>query len=291
MDHIVKMIGKNLPMKAIAITGRDLAERARQLHRTLPVATAALGRTLLAASMIGAMIKQENGSVTIRINGGGPLGSILAVSDSGGNVRGYVQNGEVDIPLKASGKLDVGGAVGTDGSITVIKDLCMKEPYVGSIGLVSGEIAQDITAYYAMSEQVPTACALGVLVDTDQSVLAAGGYIIQLMPGADEELIGAVEKGVAALGAVTDALQNGCGPKELLERALSGLELELLEQIPVEYRCYCSRQRVERALISMGREEINSLIREQGKAELTCQFCDRIYRFTEKELSELLRAE
>ena len=290
MDYIVKMIAKDLPIKASAITGKSMIERARQLHRTLPVATAALGRTLLAASMTGAMMKEQEGSVTIRINGGGPLGSIIAVSDSRGNARGYVQNAGVDIPLKAPGKLDVGGAVGTEGSITVIKDLCLKEPYVGSIGLISGEIAEDMTAYFAISEQVPTACVLGVLVDTDQSVLAAGGYIIQLMPGAGEELIGVVEQGVAALGAVTSVLQEGCGPKELLERALPGIELEFLEELPVEYRCYCSRQRVERALISMGRQELESLIDEQGKAELTCQFCDKIYHFTEKELRELLES-
>lgn len=289
MDYLVKMIAKNMPVKAISITGRTITERARQIHRTLPVATAALGRTLMAASMMGTMLKEEDGSVTVRIKGGGLLGSIIAVSDSHGNVRGYVQNGAVDLPLKAPGKLDVGRAVGTDGAITVIKDLCLKEPYVGSIPLVSGEIAEDVTAYFAESEQIPTACALGVLVNTDQSVLAAGGYLIQLMPGADEELINTVESGVAALGPVTAVLQESCGPKELLQRVLPGIEMELLEQSPVEYRCYCTRERVEKALISMGREELESLIREQSKAELTCQFCDKVYRFTERELSGLLR--
>ncbi len=288
MDQIVKMLAKNMPLKAAAISGKIIAERARQIHKTLPVATAALGRTLLAASMIGSMLKEEEGSVTIRLNGGGALGSILAVSDSHGNVRGYVQNAAVDLPLKAPGKLDVGRAVGTNGSITVIKDLCLKEPYVGSLPLVSGEIAKDVTAYFAVSEQIPTACALGVLVDTDQSVLAAGGYMIQLMPGAGEEIIHTVEEGVAALGPVTAALQAGCGPEELIRRALPGIEMELLEEVPVEYRCYCTRERVEGALISLGRGELESLIREQGSAELTCQFCDKVYSFTENELSQLL---
>lgn len=290
MDYIVKMIAKQMPVKAVAITGRAVVERARQLHRTLPAATAALGRTLMAASMTGAMLKGKDGSVTIRINGGGALGSVIAVSDSHGNVRGYVQNGAVDLPCKAPGKLDVGRAVGTDGTITVMKDLGLKEPYVGSIPLVSGEIAEDMTAYFAASEQIPTACALGVLVDTDQSVLSAGGYIIQLLPGAGEDVISAVEEGVAALGPVTGALQTGCGPEEMLRRALSGMELEVLEKLPIEYRCYCSRERVESALISMGRGELEGIVREQGGAELTCQFCDKVYTFTGEDLSGLLRS-
>lgn len=288
MDYIVRMLSRDASVKASAITGKELTERARQIHKTLPVATAALGRTLMAASMMGNMLKEEDGSITIRINGKGPLGSILAVSDSCGNVRGYVQDGMVELPLKGPGKLDVGGAVGCDGSLTVIKDLCMKEPYVGSIPLKSGEIAEDITAYFAVSEQIPTACALGVLVDTDQSVLCAGGYLIQLMPGADERVAGLVEEGVAALGPVTAALQEGADPEELLRRALPGLEMELLEKTPVEYRCFCSRDRVARALTSMGRRELEELIAEQEGAHITCQFCDREYTFTKEELAQLL---
>lgn len=288
MDYIVRMLSRDASVKASAITGKELTARARQIHKTLPVATAALGRTLMAASMMGNMLKEEDGSITIRISGRGPLGSILAVSDSCGNVRGYVQNGMVELPLKGPGKLDVGSAVGIDGSITVIKDLCMKEPYVGSIPLKSGEIAEDITAYFAVSEQIPTVCALGVLVDTDQSVLCAGGYLIQLMPGADERVAGLVEEGVAALGPVTAALQEGADPEELLRRALPGLEMELLEKTPVEYRCFCSRDRVARALTSMGRRELEELIAEQGSAHITCQFCDREYTFTKAELTQLL---
>lgn len=288
MDYIVRMLSKDANVKASAITGRELTERARQIHKTLPVATAALGRTLMAASMMGNLLKEEDGSITVRINGGGPLGSIMAVSDSRGNVRGYVQNGTVELPLKGPGKLDVGSAVGICGSLTVIKDLCMKEPYVGSVPLTSGEIAEDITAYFAVSEQTPTACALGVLVDTDQSVLCAGGYLIQLMPGADESAAAAIEEGVAALGPVTAALREGASPEELLMRALPGLELEVVEKTPVEYRCTCSKERVARALISMGRGELEDLIAEQGSAHITCQFCDKEFPFTKLELTQLL---
>lgn len=288
MDKIVRMIAKDAPVKAMAISATGLVERARAIHHTLPVATAALGRTLMAASLIGNTLKEENGSVTVRISGGGPLGNILAVSDSTGNVRGYVQNGQVELPSKSPGKLDVGRAVGTDGAITVMKDLGLKEPYVGSTPLVSGEIAEDITAYFAESEQIPTACALGVLVERDLSVAVAGGYLIQLLPGADEEAIRAIEQGIEALGAVTPALALGLSPQELLEKVLSAFEMELLEETPVEYRCYCSRERMQTALISMGREELTSLLEEQGGVELTCQFCDSVQRFENEEIAALL---
>ena len=287
-DKIVRVLAKGAPVKASAITAKALVERARQIHKTLPTATAALGRALMACSMMGNQLKEDNGAVTLQIKGGGPLGSITAVSDSLGNVRGYVQNPEVDLPLKAPGKLDVGSAVGTDGSLTVIKDLGLKEPYVGSIGLLSGEIADDVTAYFAESEQIPTACALGVLVDTDQSILCAGGYLIQLLPGADEGVISAVEQGVLRVGPVTNTLKEGVSALELVKRVLSDFELEVVEESPVEYRCYCTRDRVTRALISMGREELRSLIEEQGKAELTCQFCDKVYDYSREELEELL---
>ena len=288
MDEIVRVIAKDAPIKAMAITGTALVERARQIHDAWPVATAALGRLLMAASMMGDMLKEEKGSVTLRVRGGGPLGTLTAVSDSEGNVRGYVQNPAVDVPRKAHAKLDVGAAVGSDGELTVIKDMGMKEPYVGSVQLVGGEIAEDITAYYVESEQIPTACALGVLIAPDQSVQVAGGYLIQLMPGADEAVISAVERGIAQVGAVTAALDRGDDALELLRQVLSDFELEILETAPVEYRCYCSRERVSRALISMGRDELEKLIAEQHGAELTCQFCDRVYQFTEEELQSLL---
>ena len=288
MDEIIRMITGDGMVKAVAVTGRDMVERARQIHKTLPVATAALGRTLMAASMMGDMLKEEDGSVTLQIKGGGPLGAITAVSDSRGNPRGYLQNGQVDIPRKYQGKLDVGTAVGSSGSLTVIKDMGLKEPYIGSVQLVSGEIAEDITAYFVESEQVPTACALGVLVDKDQSVAAAGGYLVQLLPGADESVIQRLEESIARLGPVTDALHGGADAVQLLERVLEGQEPELLERRPVAYKCYCSRERVSRAIISMGKEEMQSLIEEQGGAELTCQFCDKVYRFTKEDLQELL---
>ena len=288
MDEIIRMMTGDGMVKAVAVTGKDMVERARQIHKTLPVATAALGRTLMAASMMGDMLKEKDGSVTLQIKGGGPLGAITAVSDSRGNPRGYLQNGQVDIPRKYQGKLDVGTAVGSSGSLTVMKDMGLKEPYIGSVQLVSGEIAEDITAYFVESEQVPTACALGVLVDKDQSVAAAGGYLVQLLPGADESVIQRLEESIARLGPVTDALHGGADAVQLLGRVLEGQEPELLERRPVAYKCYCSRKRVSRAIISMGKEEMQNLIEEQGGAELTCQFCDKVYRFTKEDLQELL---
>ena len=288
MDEIIRMMTGDGMVKAVAVTGKDMVERARQIHKTLPVATAALGRTLMAASMMGDMLKEKDGSVTLQIKGGGPLGAITAVSDSRGNPRGYLQNGQVDIPRKYQGKLDVGTAVGSSGSLTVMKDMGLKEPYIGSVQLVSGEIAEDITAYFVESEQVPTACALGVLVDKDQSVAAAGGYLVQLLPGADESVIQRMEESIARLGPVTDALHGGADAVQLLGRVLEGQEPELLERRPVAYKCYCSRERVSRAIISMGKEEMQNLIEEQGGAELTCQFCDKVYRFTKEDLQELL---
>lgn len=286
-DQIVRVITSDGAVMASAITGKALVEQARQIHKTLPVVTAALGRSLMAASMMGNQLKGAEHSLTLQIKGGGLLGMLTCVSDAEGNVRGYVTNPFVDLPRREKGKLDVGAAVGTDGSLTVIKDLGMKEPYVGSVPLVSGEIAEDVTAYFAASEQFPTACALGVLVDVDQSVSAAGGYLIQLLPGADDAVIGKVERGIQETGYVTRAFQEGVTPLELVQRVLSAFEVEILETTPVEYRCYCSRERVCRALISLGAEELEQMIQEQGEAELNCQFCGRRYHFTEAELKEL----
>ena len=288
-DEIVRAMTGDGYVKAVAITGRDLVERARNIHTLLPMATAALGRALLGASMMGDMLKEQKGSLTLQIKGGGPLGTILAVSDCEGNVRGYVQNPHVELIEKYPGKLDVGAAVGDErGTLTVIKDIGLKEPYVGSIGLFSGEIADDLAMYFVESEQIPTACARGVLVGTDQSVTSAGGYLIQLLPGASEEIITKIEAGVRKLGPVSAALEGGLDGEGLLRAVLSEFELEILEKHPVEYRCYCSRERVSRALVSMGRAELSSLIEEQGQAELTCQFCDRVYHYSKEELEELL---
>ena len=288
MDQIIRMIAKDAPVKASAICGRDLVERARNIHMLLPVATAALGRALMGTSMMGDALKEEKGAVTLQIKGGGPLGTVLAVSDSEGNVRGYVQNPQVELMEKEPGKLDVGAAVGESGTLTVIKDIGLKEPYVGSIGLFTGEIADDIAMYFVESEQIPTACALGVLIGVDQSVTSAGGYLIQLLPGADESVIEKIEAGVRRVGSVSRALEGGMDAETLLRSVLSEFELEVLETHPVEYRCYCSKERVTRALISMGREELAAMIEEQDGAELTCQFCDAVYNYTKEDLQQIL---
>jgi len=287
-DQLVRAISKDGFVKAVAVSTRNLTERARQIHKTLPVATAALGRTLAAASMMGNALKGDGASVTLQVKGGGPLGKILAVSDNEGNVRGTVDNPTVELPLRPDGKLDVGSAVGCDGTLTVIRDLNMKEPYVGSVGLLGGEIAEDLAAYFVESEQIPTACGLGVLVDRDQSVLAAGGYLIQLLPGAGEDVISKVEGGVMAAGSVTGLLRENDDPEAILRKVLSDFDLDILEKSPVEYRCYCSRERMERALISLGPQQLESLIEEQGSAELRCQFCDNVQTFTCQQLEELL---
>ena len=291
-DEIVRAMTKDGYVKAVAVTGRDVVERARQMHTLPPMATAALGRALMGTSMLGDMLKTDKGSVTMQIKGGGPLGTILAVSDHEGNVRGYVQNPNVDIIEKYEGKLDVGAAVGGEhveaGTLTIIKDIGMKEPYVGTIGLWSGEIADDLAMYFVESEQIPTVCALGVLLEKDQSVNTAGGYIIQLLPGASEEIIEKIEAGVHRVGAVSSAFESGMDAEDIIRAVLSDFEVEVLEKRPVEYRCYCSRDRVTRALISMGRGEMESLIEEQGEADLTCQFCDNVYHYSKEELEEIL---
>lgn len=289
MGEIVRIITGNGTVMASAITGTDIVARARQIHSTSPTATAALGRSLLAASMMGNQLKGEENSLTLQIRGGGPLGGITCVSDYKGNVRGYVGVPEADVPRKYAGKLDVGAAVGTDGYLTVIKDLGMREPYVGSIALTTGEIAEDITAYFAESEQIPTACALGVLVAGDTGeVITAGGYLIQLLPGAEESDIDKVERGLRRVGYVTRELSQGKSALDLIRDVLSEFEVEVLETAPVEYRCYCTRERVTKALISIGTEELTQLIEEQGHAEMTCQFCDKVYRFDEGALRQIL---
>lgn len=288
-DQLVRAITKDGTVKAVAVSTKYLTEHARQIHRTLPVATAALGRSLSAASMMGNALKDIGSSLTLQIRGGGPLGMILAVSDAEGNVRGTVDHPAVELPLREDGKLNVGAAVGTDGTLTVIRDLNMRDPYVGSVALLSGEIADDLASYFVESEQVPTACGLGVLVNRDQSVRAAGGYLIQLLPGAGEDVIGKVEGGVLAAGSVTHLLEQRDDPEAMLRALLSDFDLEILEKTSVEYRCPCSRERMERALISLGPEELHSLIEEQGCAELSCRFCGRKQNFTREELEKMLQ--
>lgn len=287
-DQIVRAMTKDGWVKAVAVSSREIAERARQIHKTLPTATAALGRLLSAASMMGNMQKVDDGSLTLQIKGGGPLGMLLAVSDAEGNVRGFVENPQISLLEKYRGKLDVGAAVGTDGMLTVIRDLRMKDPYVGSVALVSGEIAEDITQYFAQSEQIPTACALGVLVDVDQSVRASGGYIVQLLPGAPDETIDRLEAGIQAAGSVTSMLDAGLTPEQMLQKVMEPFELEILETTPVEYRCTCSRERVARTLLTLGVEELEQIVRTQETLHIDCQFCDKIYDFTPENVRELL---
>lgn len=287
-DKLIRAISNDGFVQAVAISSKNLVERARQIHKCEPVACAALGRVLSAASMLGNALKVEGGSITLQVKGGGPLGTVLAVGDEFGNVRGYVQNPGLAIMEKYQGKLDVGAAVGTEGSLTVIKDLNMKEPYIGSIALVSGEIAEDLTAYLAESEQIPSAVALGVLVDRDRTVKAAGGYIIQLLPGAGEDVIEKLEKGIAAAGNVTSMLDSGMTPLDMLQAVMGDLGVEVLEESEVEYKCYCSRERVTGVLLSLGREELTQLAEEQETAEVECRFCDVIYKFTADDIRRLL---
>ena len=289
MGEIVRIMTTDGFVMASAITGTDIVARAQEIHHTSPTATAALGRSLLACSMMGNQLKEADNSLTLQIRGDGPLGGITCVSDSEGNVRGYVNNPAADVPRKQEGKLDVGSAVGS-GSLTVIKDLGLKDPYVGSIALVSGEIAEDVTAYFAESEQIPNACALGVLVRKDSgAVITAGGYLIQLLPGAGEDVIEKVERGIRKVGYVTGRLSEGESALDLVREVLGEFEIEVLETCPVEYRCYCTRDRVVKALVSMGSAEMRSLIDEQGSAELTCQFCDEVYKFSREDLEQIYR--
>ena len=289
MDEIVRAISGDGLIKIAAVSTKDLTERARQIHKTLPVATAALGRTMAAASILGNALKDSDASLTVRINGGGPLGSIIVVSDPVGNVRGYVQNSQVDLPLKENGKLNVGAAVGTNGLLTVIRDMNLKEPYVGSTKLISGEIAEDFTAYFVESEQTPAACALGVLVDTDQSVLASGGYIIQLLPGAPEELLDRLEKNIAACGAVTGMFMSGLTAEGVIMKVLDGFSPRILERGDIAYRCLCSRERVIEVLAGIGEEDLSDMERSGEPVEVTCQFCDAVYTFEVSELREMMR--
>ena len=285
MDTLIRVMAGEGNVKLTAVTTKELTERARKIHGCTAVVTAALGRTLAATSMIGNAMKEEKASVTVRINGGGDAGSIIAVSDSEGNVRGYVQNPRAWLEPRPNGKLDVGGIVGTQGAITVMRDFGYGEPYIGSTGLISGEIAEDFTRYFAESEQTPTAVALGVLVSkADGSVLTAGGYIVQLLPGADPSYAEVLEKNIAKAGSVTSILMANGTPDALAEAVLEGLEPEILQRQEITYKCYCDRKRVLGAVASLGEEELLDMEREGKTVEVRCQFCDQIYRFEPSEL-------
>ena len=275
-------------VKVVAICSTEMVRRAAEIHKTTPNATAALGRCLTAASMMGNMQKVENGSMTMQIRGGGPIGTITVVSDPVGNVRGCVTEPRVPLVEKFPGKLDVGATVGTDGTLTVIRDLQMKEPYVGSTQLISGEIGDDVTAYFVQSEQTPTACALGVLVDRDMSVKVAGGYLVQLLPGAPDEVIDALEAGIQRAGAVTKMLEAGMTPEDILGQVCGSLGVVFMETTEVSYKCYCSRERVTAALISLGKKELTEIMEEGNTFPVECQFCDEIYEFTPEDIRKLL---
>ncbi len=287
MDRIIRATAGDGFIKMAVIEARDMVERAREIHGCSPTAIAALGRTLCAASLMGEMLKEEKASLTIRINGGGPIGSIVAVSDSAGYVRGYAENPALELPLRSDGKLNVGAAVGVDGMLTVSRDLGLREPYIGSTELVSGEIAEDITRYLLESEQVPSACALGVLVDTDLSVRAAGGFIVQLMPGAPEEYIDKLEDNIFMMDQLTTVLDED-GVEELFAQVLKGFEYHTVGQVPVGYRCYCSRERVAEAVSCIDNAELEDIISGQKDVEISCQFCDEVYSFSPAQLQEIL---
>lgn len=288
-DYLVRGMSMDGSVKVVAIRSTELVRRGAEIQKTTPNATAAFGRALTAASMMGNMQKVENGSMTLQIRGGGPIGTITVVSDPEGNVRGCVTEPNVPLVEKYPGKLDVGATVGTNGTLTVIRDLQMKEPYIGSTQLVSGEIGDDVTAYFAQSEQIPTACALGVLVDRDLSVKVAGGYLVQLLPGASEEVVDKLERGIQRAGAVTPMLEAGLTPEEILGQVCGDLGVLFMGTTEVSYKCYCSRHRVESALISLGKRELKEIMEEGKDFPVECQFCDEIYHFTPKDIEKLLR--
>lgn len=289
MGKIVRCITSDGTVMAVGIDSTDIVNEAVRIHKTSAVVSAALGRLLTAASIMGDMLKGSDNSITLKLSGDGPTGSLIAVSDYEGNVRGYVMNPIVELPLNEKGKLDVSSAVGKNGTLYVIKDVGLKEPYNGSIPIVSGEIAEDITAYYAISEQIPTVCALGVLVNPDLTIKAAGGYMIQLLPTADDGIIERVEKSIEGIKPVTQMLSSGMSVEEIVKTALKEFEVEVLDSSSPEYKCNCSRERVERALISTGKEELTKMADELPNVEVKCHFCDKIYNFSPDEIRKLGR--
>lgn len=286
-DYIVRVAAADNQIRAFAATTRGLVEHARSIHNTSPIATAALGRLLTAASMMGIMMKGDNDILTLQIKGSGPMGGLTVTANSKGTVKGYVNNPEVMLPPSPKGKLDVGAAIG-DGVLTVIKDLGLKEPYVGQTNLVSGEIAEDLTYYFATSEQLPSVVALGVLMNKDNTVRHAGGFIIQLMPFAEEDIISKLEENISKLDAVTELFNKGMTPEEILELVLSGFDMEILDRIPTGFECNCSKERVEKAVISIGSKDIQEMIDDNEPIEVNCHFCSKHYLFSVEEIKGLL---
>ena len=286
-DTLLRAIARDAGIQISAAVTTGLVERAREIHDTTPVATAALGRTLTATAIMGSQLKTNDGSVTVQVKGNGPLGTIVCVGDADGWVRGYLQNAGCELPLRADGKLDVGGGVGR-GYLMVIKDIGLKDPITGTVALVNGEIAEDLTRYFAESEQIPSACALGVLVDTDRSVKCAGGWLVQLMPGVKDADIDRLEANLAKIEPMTTMLDKGMTLEQIVQTVLDGFAVDFLQTDPIGYRCACSREKVERALLSMGKNELSKMAEEQEKSEVTCQFCDKVYVFSREELRKLL---
>lgn len=286
-DYMIRATAADGQIRAFAATTGELVEFARRAHNTSPVATAALGRLLTAGAMMGAMMKGEEDLLTIKIEGGGPIGGLTVTADAKGNVKGYVNNPGVMLPPNAKGKLDVGGALGL-GVLSVIRDIGLKEPYVGQTILVTGEIAEDLTYYFSTSEQTPSSVALGVLMNRENTVRQAGGFILQLLPGASEEVIGGLEKKLAGISSVTELLDQGMTPENILEYVIGEWGLELLDRMPTRFACNCSRQRIEKALISVGKNELQSMIEEGKTIEVNCHFCGKHYPITVEELRILL---
>lgn len=289
MTNLVRAITGDGSAVITALDSTNMVAEMERIHHTSAVITAALGRLLTAASMMGYQLKEAGQSVTLRVKGNGPCDTLIAVADSQGNVKGYPSVSVVELPLNQYGKLDVSGAVGKQGMLYVIKDVGMKEPYIGQTPLVSGEIAEDITSYYAVSEQIPTVCALGVLVAPDLTVLHAGGYLLQLLPGAREEVVSQIEETVRNIPSVTQMLSQGLTPKDLCLKLLEGLEPEIMEEHDCCYFCDCTKERVERALISLGREELEEMVSEGKDTEVCCSFCDRKYTFSTSDLKKLMK--
>lgn len=287
-DYIVRATAADNQIRAFAATTREMVEHARSVHNTSPVATAALGRLMTAGSMMGAMMKGENDILTLQIKCSGPIGGITVTADSQARVKGYVNNPEVMLPPNSKGKLDVGGALDL-GILSVIKDMGLKEPYVGQTQLVSGEIAEDLTYYFASSEQVPSAVALGVLMNKDNTVRRAGGFIIQLMPFADEAVISGLEKKIAEISSITALLDQEMTPEQILEYVLGDFGLEIKDKQPTTFYCNCTKERVEKAIVSIGRKDIQEMINDNEPIEVNCHFCNTSYTFTVDELKDIIK--
>ena len=283
-DYVVRGASIDDSVRFFSCITTEMTEEARKIHNCSPVSIAALGRMLTAGSMMGIMLKSDEETITLQINGKGPAGSIVVISDNTGITRGYITNPDVELMHRENGKLDVGRAVGVDGVLTVIKDMGMKEPYVGQIPIVTGEIGDDISSYFAVSEQIPTAVGLGVLVGIDGRVAASGGFIIQLMPEADSDMITKLEDRLKKMNSVTEMISSGLDAEGMIKSILGDIEYKILEKKQVGYKCSCSRERMERALISIGRNDLEELIREQGCAEIVCHFCNKKYFFEKNEL-------